>query len=66
MDDFVRDLLATDPEPTPSRLYLALLQHGLSQGWDLSRLDLRHITEHLRSSEAAIDRRSARVLAEHT
>ena len=63
VDDLVRDLLATDPEPTPSRLYLALLRHGLSQGWDLSRLDLRHITELLGTSEAAIDRRSARVLS---
>ena len=63
VDDLVRDLLATDPDPTPSRLYLALLRHGLSHRWDLSHLDLRHITELLRTSEAAIDRHSARVLS---
>ncbi len=63
VDDFARDLLAKDPEPTPSRLYLALLRHGLTEGWDLSRLDLQRVTELLQSSEIAIDRRSARILA---
>ena len=64
VDDFVRTLLAEDSEPTPSRLYLALLRHGLTEGWDLSRLDLRRVTALLTSADAVIDRRSARVLAD--
>ncbi len=62
VDDFVHNLLVTDPAATPSRLYLALLRHGLTLGWDLSGLDLQRVTDLLRSSEIAIDRRSARVL----
>ncbi len=63
VDDFVVDLLARDPEPTPSRLYLALLRHGLTQGWDLSHLDLQRVTALLRSTDVAVDRQSARVLS---
>lgn len=63
VDDFVADLLAQDPEPTPSRLYLALLRHGLTQGWDLSHLDLQRVTALLRSTDVAVDHRSARVLS---
>ena len=66
VDDFVGDLLAKDPEPTPSRLYLALLRHGFTQGWDLSHLDLQRVTALLKSTDVAVDRRSARVLAKHT
>ena len=63
VDDFVLGLLARDPEPTPSRLYLALLRHGLTQGWDLSHLDLRRVTALLSSTDVAVDHRSARVLS---
>ena len=63
VDDFVLDLLATDAEPTPSRLYLALLRHGLTQGWDLSNLDLQRVTALLSSTDVAVDHRSARVLS---
>ena len=62
VDNFVGDLLTKDPEPTPSRLYLALLRHGLTQGWDLSHLDLQRVTALLKSADVAVDRRSARVL----
>ena len=63
VDDFVLGLLAKDPEPTPSRLYLTLLRHGLTQGWDLSHLDLRRVTALLSSTDVAVDHRSARVLS---
>lgn len=63
VDDVVLDLLAKDPEPTPSRLYLALLRHGLTQGWDLSSLDLQRVTALLSSTDVAVDHRSARVLS---
>ncbi|MXV91101.1 MAG: DNA methylase [Acidimicrobiia bacterium] len=63
VDDFVLGLLARDPEPTPSRLYLALLRHGLTQGWDLSHLDLQRVTALLSSTDVAVDHRSARVLS---
>ena len=65
VDDFVLDLLARDPKPTPSRLYLALLRHGLTQGWDLSHLDLQRVTALLSSTDVAVDHRSARILSAH-
>ncbi len=63
VDDFVLDVLAKDPEPTPSRLYLALLRHGLAQGWGLGNLDLQRVTALLSSTDVAVDHRSARVLS---
>lgn len=60
--DFVRCLLTGDSAVSPSRLYVMLLRHGIAQGWDLSQLDLRSVTEQLRTAELDIDRRSALVV----
>jgi hypothetical protein len=61
LEQIVRNLLVQDSTLTPSHLYLELLRVGFRGGWDLSRLDLRSVTELLRSSDRGVDRRSARV-----
>ncbi len=63
VDEVVERLLTEDSGLTPSHLYLELLRQGFRSSWDLSRLDLRHITELLRSADRAVDPRSARVVA---
>ena len=55
-------LLAGDSAISPSGLYVALLRHGIANRWDLSRIDLRQVTERLRDAEFTIDRRSALVV----
>ena len=57
----VDSLLAGDSAISPSGLYVALLRHGMANRWDLSRIDLRQVTERLRDAEFTIDRRSALV-----
>lgn len=60
--DILIDGLINDTSPiTPSHIYLELLRNGLEHGWDLSSIDLRHVTERLRDSEQTIDRATARV-----
>ena len=58
----VDSLLAGDSAISPSGLYVALLGHGIANRWDLSRIDLRQVTERLRDAEFTIDRRSALVV----
>ena len=60
--NLVNGLLASDSAMSPSRLYVALLRHGIANRWDLSRLDLRGVTAQLRGADFAIDRRSAQVV----
>src|SRR5690606_37634556 len=63
VEAFVRGLLDDDADLTPSHLYLELLRHGFRNRWDLSELDLRRVTEVLRSVDRDVDPRSARVAA---
>jgi 16S rRNA G966 N2-methylase RsmD len=63
IDKVVQRLLAEGAGLTPSHLYLELLRQGLRSSWDLSRLDLRHIIELLRSLDRAVDPRTGRVVA---
>ncbi len=58
----VDSLLASDSAISPSGLYVTLLRHGMANRWDLSRIDLRKVTERLRDAELTIDRRSALVV----
>jgi len=58
----VDSLLASDSAISPSELYVTLLRHGMANRWDLSRIDLRKVTERLRDAELTIDRRSALVV----
>jgi hypothetical protein len=58
----VDSLLANDSANSPSGLYVALLGHGIANHWDLSRIDLRQVTERLRNAEFTIDQRSALVV----
>lgn len=58
----VDSLLSDDSAISPSGLYVALLRHGMANRWDLSRIDLRQVTERLRDAEFMIDRRSALVV----
>ncbi len=58
----VDSLLANDSANSPSGLYVALLGHGIANQWDLSRIDLRQVTERLRDAEFTIDQRSALVV----
>lgn len=46
---------------SPSHLYLELLRHGIAEGWDLSSLDLRLITQALRAKGWAVDPASGRL-----
>lgn len=62
VENFVSGLLASDASLSPSRLYVALLRHGIANQWDLSQLDLRSVTAQLQAAEFAIDRRSALVV----
>lgn len=61
IDTAVDELVAVNGGPTPSHIYLELLRTGLRSGWDLSSLDLRHITERLRAAEVGIDPKTGRV-----
>lgn len=63
VEEFVVELVESDANATPSHLYLELLRHGFRNRWDLSELDLRRVTELLRSLDRKIDPRSARVSA---
>lgn len=47
---------------SPSHLYLELLRQGISDGWDLSGLDLRLITQAIRSQGWNVDPASGRLL----
>ena len=40
---------------SPSHLYLELLRHGIAEGWELSGIDLRLVTDALRSQGWTID-----------
>jgi 16S rRNA G966 N2-methylase RsmD len=46
---------------SPSHLYLELLRHGIAEGWDLSSLDLRLITQALRAKGWDVDSASGRL-----
>ena len=61
VENLVNGLLASDSAMSPSRLYVALLRHGIANRWDLSQLDLRGVTAQLRAADFTIDRRSAQV-----
>jgi hypothetical protein len=63
VEGLVTSLLCSESAMSPSRLYVALLQHGIANRWDLSQLDLRGITEQLRTAEFMIDPRSALVVS---
>ncbi len=58
----VQEYLAEYTETSPSLLYLELLRHGFRSGWNLSQLDLRHVTTIIEEAHGFIDRRSARVI----
>ena len=60
--NLVNGFLASDSAMSPSRLYVALLRHGIANRWDLSQLDLRGVTAQLRAADFTIDRRSAQVI----
>lgn len=45
---------------SPSHLYLELLRHGIAEGWDLSSLDLRLITQTLKAKGWDVDPTSGR------
>ena len=61
VENLVNGLMASDSAVSPSRLYVALLRHGIANRWDLSQLDLRGVTAQLRAADFTIDRRSAQV-----
>lgn len=65
VESLVGGLLTADEAMSPSRLYVALLRHGIANRWDLSQLDLRGVTAQLRAADLAIDPRSARVVSAH-
>jgi len=46
---------------TPSHVYVELLRTGFRSGWDLSTLDLSHVTERLRAVDREIDRKTASI-----
>ena len=60
--NLVNGFLASGSAMSPSRLYVALLRHGIANRWDLSQLDLRGVTAQLRAADFTIDRRSAQVM----
>ncbi len=59
LDTLVDRLTEGNGSVTPSHLYVELLRSGLRAGWDLSSLDLRHVTERLRRSDRRVDRKTA-------
>ncbi len=61
LDAVVDDLLVSNGDLTPSHLYVELLRTGLKSGWDLSVLNLSHVTERLRSADREIDRKTGRI-----
>ncbi len=62
VEEIVRQHLAGQAESSPSLLYLELLRYGFRSGWDLSRLDLSHVTKIIEMGHGTVDRRSARVV----
>ena len=46
---------------SPSDLYLELLRHGIAEGWDPSSLDVRPITQELRTKAWDVDPASGRL-----
>ncbi|MGH8873530.1 MAG: DNA methyltransferase [Acidimicrobiia bacterium] len=61
LDRAVDDLLTSNGSLTPSHLYVELLRTGLRSSWDLSSLDLSHVTERLRSADRQVDRKTASI-----
>lgn len=61
VDSVVDKLIRTNGGLTPSHIYVELLKNGFESGWDLSSLELRHVTERLRAAEHDIDRKTGRV-----
>ena len=64
VEEIVRRHLSGQAESSPSLLYLELLRHGFRNSWNLSQLDLSHVTKIIVKSDRKVDRRSARVLQE--
>lgn len=59
----IRKQLAEGRDLSPSLLYLELLRHGFRSNWNLDRLNLRNVTEIIRSTHRTVDHRSALVVS---
>jgi hypothetical protein len=57
----VASILTAGRADSPSHLYLELLRRGIAEGWDLSTLDLRGVTQALRELDWEIDAASGRL-----
>jgi len=61
LDSLIDRLVDDARELTPSHVYLDLLRSGFGMNWDLSSIDLRHITNRLRAAEHDIDPKTGKL-----
>lgn len=61
IEEAVTSILAEESADSPSHLYLELLRRGIADGWDLSSLDLRLVTDAVRARGWEIDPASGRL-----
>ncbi|WP_433873604.1 DNA methyltransferase [Saccharopolyspora sp. CA-218241] len=57
----ITQALAKSNWPTPSRLYLELLRHGIRNNWELDELDLRTVTDTLLQDGWSIEPKTGRL-----
>ncbi len=63
LEKHIRKQLAEGRDLSPSLLYLELLRHGFRSNWNLDQLNLRNVTEIIRSTHRTVDHRSALVVS---
>lgn len=61
IEEAVTSILTEESADSPSHLYLELLRRGIADGWDLSGLDLRLVTEAVRARGWEINSASGRL-----
>lgn len=63
LEQHIRRQLAEGRDLSPSLLYLELLRDGFRSNWNLDRLNLKNVTEIIRSTHRTVDHRSALVVS---
>ena len=61
VESIVDEILSANEKVTPSHVYLELLKAGIHANWDLSTLDLKHVSDHLHAAERDINRKTAEI-----
>ncbi|HET7486536.1 MAG TPA: DNA methyltransferase [Acidimicrobiales bacterium] len=62
IDSALETALALEGAGSPSHLYVMLVRHGIRRGWDLSSLDLRHVSARLAHQGVIVHPKTGRLI----